>query len=72
VNAIPRTIKDKKQIVFISQNYSKLDQLKVDIDDLFLESETPKVLTLGDLTGDTKDLVASTNVNLPVSIWRAS
>jgi hypothetical protein len=72
VNAIPRSIKDKKQIVFISQNYSKLDQLKVDIDDLFLESETPKVLTLGDLTADTKDLVASTNVNLPVSIWRAS
>jgi hypothetical protein len=71
VNAIPQTIKGKKQVVFISHNYSKFDQLKVDIDDLYLESETPRILTLSDLTRDIRDLVAATNVNMPVSIWRA-
>jgi hypothetical protein len=69
INAIPHNLSGKKQLVFLSHNYNRFEELKVDIDLLYLEYEQLKVWKQNTLPSEISELVRSTNVNTPISVW---
>ncbi len=69
INSIPDVIANKKHIVFLSPNSSRLEEFNSDINDLFLHTENKKIWKLDELPQSLQIPAKKCSVTTPISIW---
>lgn len=68
VNTIPNKI-ENHNIVLLSPTHSRFSEFKTDIDSLFLRTKSLRVLQGNDLPERLHELITSTAITNPISVW---
>lgn len=69
INSIPDLIANKKHIVFLSPNSSRLEEFNSDINELYLHTENKKIWKLDELPQSLQLPAKKCSVTTPISIW---
>ncbi len=69
INSIPDSIANKKHIVFLSPNSSRLEEFNADINELYLHTENKKIWKLDELPQILQLPAKKCFVTTPISIW---
>ncbi|MGR6781770.1 hypothetical protein [Moritella viscosa] len=69
INSIPDSIANKKHIIFLSQDSSRLEEFNSDINELYLHTENKKIWKLNELPEGLQLTAKKCSATTPISIW---